>query len=357
MRTSLGIERRTLLAGTAAALASAACGKVSPAPSAAASASSAPPPARVTTLLNVSYDPTRELYAEYNTWFSRRWLERTGQELTVKQSHGGSGSQARAVVDGLEADVVTLALALDVSLLAKKGALLPPTWQTRLPNNSSPYTSTIVLLVRRGNPRGIRSFGDLGRAGVGVITPNPKTGGGARWNYLAAWGHALREPGASPTSVRDFMRRVLKNVLVFDSGARGSTTTFVQRGIGDVLVTWENEAQLAIDKAGKGDFELVVPPKSILAEPPVSVVDRNADKHGTRAAAEAYLKLLYEREPQELVAKFGYRPRDPEVLARNAAKFPQLELFGVDEVFGGWTKAQAEHFDEGGTFDQLSVKG
>ena len=309
------------------------------------------------TLLNVSYDPTRELYAEYNVLFAQRWLERTGQHVTIKQSHGGSGAQARAVSEGLEADVVTLALALDISSLAKKATLIPADWQARLPFNSSPYTSTIVLLVRCGNPKKIQDFSDLARPGVGVITPNPKTGGGARWNYLAAWGHALRAPSATPSSVRDFMRRLLKNVVVFDSGARGSTTTFVQRGIGDVLVTWENEAKLALEKSPAGALELVVPRASILAEPPVSVVDKNVDKHGTRAVAQAYLSQLYEKEAQELVAKFGYRPRDPEVLARHSAKFPRVELFGVDDVFGGWQKAQAEHFDEGGTFDQLTKAG
>jgi len=349
------IERRRLLTGTVAALAGNACEPRGATPAPAASTSAAPLPE--TTLLNVSYDPTRELYAEYATLFAKRWLERTGQRVTVKQSHGGSGAQARAVAEGLEADVVTLALALDVSLLHKRGALLPPNWQARLPFNSSPYTSTIVLLVRQGNPKKVHGFADLGRAGVSVITPNPKTGGGARWNYLAAWGDALRQPGAAADGARDYMRRFLKNVAVFDSGARGSTTTFVQRGIGDVLVTWENEAKLVLEKAAPRSFELVVPPRSILAEPPVSVVDKNVDKHGTRAVAEAYLSLLYEREAQELVARFGYRPRDPEVLARHVEKFPRLELFGVDEVFGGWQKAQAEHFDEGGTFDQLTGSG
>jgi sulfate transport system substrate-binding protein len=343
--------------GAAAALCAAACEKASPAPVPRASASAPARSPAETTLLNVSYDPTRELYAEYNALFARRWLERTGQRVTVKQSHGGSGAQARAVSEGLEADVVTLALALDISSLAKKGALVPEQWQARLPYNSSPYTSTIVLLVRGGNPKRIRDFGDLARPGIGVITPNPKTGGGARWNYLAAWGHALRAPGATAGSVREFMRRLVKNVVVFDSGARGSTTTFVQRGIGDVLVTWENEAKLALEKSSSGALELVVPRSSILAEPPVSVVDKNVDKHGTREVAQAYLEFLYEKDAQELVAKFGYRPRDPEVLARHADRFPHVELFGVDEVFGGWTKAQAEHFEEGGTFDQLSMGG
>jgi len=354
---SSSIQRRRLVAAAAAALASAACEKLAPAPSPGGSASVPRPPRAEATLLNVSYDPTRELYAEYNALFARRWLERSGQRVTIKQSHGGSGAQSRAVSEGLEADIVTLALALDISNLAKQGALVPPDWQARLPFNSSPYTSTIVLLVRGGNPKKILDFSDLARPGVGVITPNPKTGGGARWNYLAAWGSALRAPGATAHGVRAFMRGFVKNVVVFDSGARGSTTTFVQRGIGDALVTWENEAKLALEKSAPGALELVVPRASILAEPPVSVVDKNVDKHGTRAVAEAYLSLLYEREAQELVAKFGYRPRDHAVLARHAEKFPRLELFGVDEVFGGWPKAQAEHFDDGGTFDELTKSG
>jgi len=306
------------------------------------------------TLLNVSYDPTREFYAEYNRLFAERWLEQSGQRVRVNQSHGGSATQARAVVDGLEADVVTLALALDITALAQRG-LVPKDWQKRLPHNSSPYTSTIVLLVRKGNPKNIRSFSDLARDGVGVITPNPKTGGGARWNYLAAWGHALKEPRGTEASAAEFMRRVLKNVLVFDSGARGSTTTFVQRGIGDVLVTWESEAALTLKKEGGDRFELVVPPRSILAEPPVSVVDKVVDRRGTRVVAEAYLRSLYASDAQELAAKYGYRPRDPAVAARHASSFPKLELFTIEETFGGWERAQATHFEDRGSFDRLAV--
>ena len=344
----------------AATILGAACSRKETAPgnamtSAAAPAASAAPAPRELSLLNVSYDPTREFYAEYNKHFAKTWLERTQQRVSIKQSHGGSGSQARAVIDGLEADVVTLALALDITMIARKGnKLLPEDWQARLPFNSSPYTSTIVLLVRKGNPKKILGFGDLARPNLAVITPNPKTGGGARWNYLAAWGWAERQPGATPESVRAYMRKVVKNVTVFDSGARGSTTTFVQRGIGDVLITWESEAKLALEKTGAEGLEMVVPPESILAEPPVSIVDKVVDRRGTRAAAEAYVKGLYEPDAQELVAKFGYRPRNPEVLARHAAKFPKLELFTIDGVFGGWEKAQSDHFEDGKIFDQLS---
>ena len=347
------LTRRTVLEALAVLAGAEACARTQESSSTepAASTSSA---ASELTLLNVSYDPTRELYAEYNTFFARRWLEQTGQRVLVKQSHGGSAAQARAVLEGLEADVVTLALGLDVSELAKKGKLLPPDWQKRLPSNSTPYSSTIVLLVRKGNPKGIRDFADLGRDGVSVITPSPKTGGGARWNYLAVWGHALKQPGATEDSARTFMQKVLKNVAVFDSGARGSTTTFVQRHIGDALITWENEAKLAIQKAAPGELELVVPGRSILAEPSVSVVDKVVDRRGTRAVAEAYLAALYTSEAQEIIAKYGYRPRDPEVLARHAASFPALELFTVDELFGGWEAAQAKHFVDGGSFDQLS---
>lgn len=349
----LRLERRALLAGAGVALVSAACGKRPSSAPATASASATASAAPELKLLNVSYDPTRELYAEYNALFSRRWFEKSHERVTVTQSHGGSASQARAVLDGLEGDVVTLALGLDISMLARKGGLLPVAWQERLPFDSSPYTSTIVMLVRSGNPKGIRDFGDLARKDVSVITPNPKTGGGARWNYLAVWGYADRTPGATPASVRAFMQKVLKNVAVFDSGARGSTTTFVQRGIGDVLLTWENEAKLAAGKSGSA-LEIVLPRASILAEPPVSVVDKIVDRRGTRAVAEAYLRGLYEPAAQELIAKYGYRPRDSSVLARHAADFPALELFGVKDVFGGWEKAQHDHFDEGGTFDQLS---
>lgn len=321
-------------------------------PSASAARSAASP--TTGTLLNVSYDPTREFYAEYNRLFAKQWLEKNGHSVRVNQSHGGSATQARAVIDGLEADVVTLALGLDITMIAKRG-LIPTDWQKRLPHNSSPYTSTIVLLVRKGNPKQIRGFSDLARDGVGVVTPNPKTGGGARWNYLAAWGHALKEAGGSEASAEKFMRKALKNVLVFDSGARGSTTSFVQRGIGDVLITWESEAALTLEKEGGDRFEIVVPPRSILAEPPVSVVDKVVERKGTRAVAEAYLGSLYGSDAQELAARYGYRPRDPAVSARYASSFQKLELFTIDETFGGWERAQATHFEDGGSFDRLSA--
>jgi sulfate/thiosulfate transport system substrate-binding protein len=357
--TARAFPRRALLQGIAAAAGALACGKGDPATTATSSSASAQPAANraptEVTLLNVSYDPTRELYGEFNTFFAKRWLEQTGQRVLVKQSHGGSATQARAVLEGLEADVVTLALGLDISELGRKGKLVPADWQKRLPFNSSPYSSTIVLLVRKGNPKRILDFGDLARPGVSVITPSPKTGGGARWNYLAVWGHALKQAGATEQSVRAFMRKVVKNVAVFDSGARGSTTTFVQRSIGDALITWENEAKLALQKPGGSELELVVPARSILAEPPVSVVDKVVDRRGTRALAEAYLASLYLPEAQELIARFGYRPRAPEVLARHAASFPSVELFTVDELFGGWEAAQAAHFEDGGSFDQLSA--
>jgi sulfate transport system substrate-binding protein len=317
----------------------------------AAGPASARESATETGLLNASYDPTREFYVAYNRLFAAEMRARTQQRVSVQQSHGGSAAQARAVLEGLAADVVTLALPLDVGLLAQRG-LLPPNWQTRLPHDSSPYTSTIVLLVRRGNPKGIRSFGDLARSGVSVITPNPKTGGGARLNYLAAWGYAERQPGATADGVRTFMRSLLANVAVFDAGARGSSTTFIQRKIGDVLVTWENEAKLALEKDVTGELELVVPPLSILAEPPVSIVDGVVDQRGTRALAEAYVSTLYRADVQELMAEHGYRPRDPQVLARHGTEFPKLDLFTID-AFGGWQKAQAAHFAEGGSYDQL----
>ena len=309
------------------------------------------PPVEVT-LTNVSYDPTREFYVEYNALFAKHWLATSGQRVKVKQSHGGSATQARAVIDGLEADVVTLALGLDISALAKHGGLVQSDWQTRLPHRSSPYTSTIVLLVRKGNPKGIRDFGDLARPGVGVVTPNPKTGGGARWNYLAVWGWALKQPGGNDQKARELVTKVMNNVLVLDSGARGSTTTFTQRGIGDVLITWENEGRLALGK-NPNDFEIVVPSASILAEPPVSVVDQVVDRRGTRAVAEAYLKYLFEPEAQELAAKYHFRPSDSAVLARHATEFRSTALFTVDELFGGWEKAQATHFDDGGVFDRI----
>jgi sulfate transport system substrate-binding protein len=306
-------------------------------------------------LLNVSYDPTRELYEAVNAAFAKQWKAKTGQEVAVKQSHGGSGKQARSVVDGLEADVVTLALAYDVDAVAKAG-LLPADWQRRLPQNASPYTSTIVFLVRKGNPKGIRGWDDLVKPGVAVITPNPKTSGGARWNYLAAWAHA-KEKGGDDAKAREFVRALYRNVPVLDSGARGSTTTFVERGLGDVLLAWENEAFLAVEQLGKGRFEIVVPPVSILAEPPVAVVEKNAERHGTRAVAQAYLEFLYGPEGQELAARHFYRPRDAKVLASQGARFPTLRLVTVDQAFGGWQKAQAIHFADGGIFDQIFVPG
>ncbi len=305
------------------------------------------------TLLNVSYDPTRELYNEFNAAFGKYWQAKTGDRVTVRQSHGGSGKQARSVIDGLEADVVTLALAYDIDEISAKGGLLPADWQQRLPYNSSPYTSTIVFLVRKGNPKGIKDWDDLVKPGVSVITPNPKTSGGARWNYLAAWGYELRRSGGDETRARDFVARLYRNVPVLDSGARGSTTTFVERDIGDVLLTWENEAFLAVKELGRDDFEIVMPSLSILAEPPVALVDKIADKHGARAAAQAYLEYLYSAEGQELAAKHHYRPRDPAVAERYRERFPPLKLFTIDEMFGGWAKAQTAHFKDGGTFDQI----
>jgi sulfate/thiosulfate transport system substrate-binding protein len=305
------------------------------------------------TLLNVSYDPTRELYADFNAHFAKKWAAEHRQQVSINQSHGGGGKQARAVIDGLQADVVTLAVAYDVHQLHEKGKLIPETWQSRLPNNSSPYTSTIVFVVRQGNPKQIKDFSDLAREGVKVITPNPKTSGGARWNYLAAWGYALKQPGGDDEKARAFVEKIYKNVPVLDSGARGSTTTFVERGIGDVLVTWENEAILSVKELGKGKFEIVVPSWSILTEPPVTVVDKVADKRGTRAVAEAYLKELYSPEGQEIAAKHYYRPRSPELLAKYAQTFPAIQLFTVDELFGGWKEAQPKHFNDGGLFDKI----
>jgi sulfate/thiosulfate-binding protein len=307
------------------------------------------------TLLNVSYDPTRELYADFNAAFAKQWEAKHGQKVTIKQSHGGSGKQARAVIDGLDADVVTLALAYDVDMLHDKGQLIPQNWQTRLPDNSSPYTSTIVFVVRKGNPKGIKDWEDLVKEGVSVITPNPKTSGGARWNYLAAWGYALRKQGGSEATAQAFIEKLFRNVPVLDSGARGSTTTFAERGLGDVLIAWENEAFLLTKEVGKDKFEIVVPSVSILAEPPVTVVDKNVDKRGTRAVAEAYLKYLYSDEGQELAAKHYYRPRSQAVAAKHAALFPKVSLFTIADVFGGWKKAQAAHFDDGGVFDRIYV--
>jgi sulfate transport system substrate-binding protein len=309
-----------------------------------------------TTLLNVSYDPTRELYRDFNAAFIAKWKQDTGETLKINQSHGGSGKQSRSVIDGLEADVVTLALAYDIDALAEHGALVPKDWQKRLPENSAPYTSTIVFLVRKGNPKAIKDWDDLARPGIGVITPNPKTSGGARWNYLAAWGYAAKKYGGD-AGAKDFVAKVYKNVLVLDTGARGATTTFVERGQGDALIAWENEALLALGESGGAGFEIVAPSVSILAEPPVSVVDKVIDKRGTRKVAEAYLKHLYSPEGQEIAAKDGYRPRDAAVAAKYASKFPQLSMFTVDEAFGGWQKAQATHFAEGGTFDQIYAPG
>jgi len=303
------------------------------------------------TLLNVSYDPTRELYADFNKAFSAAYRKETGKSVEIKQSHGGSGAQARAVIDGLQADVVTLALAYDIDAIAAKG-LVARDWQKRLPQNASPYTSTIVFLVRKGNPKRIKDWDDLVKPGIDVITPNPKTSGGARWNYLAAWGYALKKYG-SADKARQFVADLYKNVPVLDTGARGSTVTFVERGVGDVLLAWESEAFLAQREFGKDKFEIVAPSLSILAEPPVAVVDAVADKKGTHAAAEAYLKYWYSKEGQEIAARNAYRPRDPEIAKKHENEFAKVELFTIDDVFGGWTKAQQKHFSDGGIFDQI----
>ena len=307
-------------------------------------------------LLNVSYDPTRELYNDVNKAFAQRWQQKTGQAVTINQSHGGSGKQARSVIDGLGADVVTLALAYDIDAIAEKSGRIAKDWQKRLPDNSAPYTSTIVFVVRKGNPRGIKDWDDLVKPGTVVVAPNPKTSGGARWVYLAAWGQALRKNGGDTAKAKAYVTQLYKNVPVLDLGARGSTTTFAQRGVGHVLVSWENEAYLLVNELGKDKFEIVNPSTSILAEPPVAVVDRNVDKHGTRAVAEAYLNFLYTPEAQELAAKNHYRPRDAAAAAKFTA-FPKIKLFTIDEVFGGWQKAQAAHFADGGTFDQIYQPG
>ncbi len=309
--------------------------------------------AREVKLLNVSYDPTRELYQEFNASFAKYWQGKTGDRVVIQQSHGGSGKQARSVIDGLSADVVTLALAYDIDMIAEKGKLLPPDWQARLPDKSSPYTSTIVFLVRKGNPKGIKDWEDLAKPGVRVITPNPKTSGGARWNYLAAWGYALRANNNDEAKAREFVGRIFKNVPVLDSGARGATTTFVQRNIGDVLIAWENEALLSQKESGAGQFELVLPSVSILAEPPVAWVDKVVARHGTRELAEAYLNYLYSPEGQEIVARNFYRPRLESVAQKHAGTFAKLQLFTIDELFGGWKKAQKTHFADGGVFDQI----
>jgi len=307
-------------------------------------------------LLNVSYDPTRELYVEYNAAFSKYWKAKTGDTVTVKQSHGGSGKQARSVIDGIDADVTTLALAYDIDEISEKAKLITPDWQKRLKHNSSPYTSTYIFLVRKGNPKGIKDWGDLIKPGVSVITANPKTSGGARWGYLAAYGYALRQPGGNDAKAKEFVSNLFKNVPVLDSGARGSTVTFAERGIGDVLLAWENEAHLSIKEFGDGKFDIVYPPTSILAEPPVTVVDKVVDKRGTRDVANAYLEYLYSNEGQEIAAKNFYRPIDEKIAAKYAKNFPKVNLFTIDEVFGGWTKAQKTHFADGGVFDQIYTK-
>ncbi|HKT72472.1 MAG TPA: sulfate ABC transporter substrate-binding protein [Steroidobacteraceae bacterium] len=304
------------------------------------------------TLLNVSYDPTRELYVDYNAVFSKYWKAKTGQDVKINQSHGGSGKQARSVIDGLSADVVTLALAADIDAIATQGKLLPINWASRLPDNSTPYFSTIVFLVRKGNPRHIQDWGDLIKPGVSVITPNPKTSGGARWNYLAAWGWALKQPGGSDATAKTFVRQLYKNVPVLDTGARGSTTTFAQRGIGDVLIAWENEAILAVKELGADKVEIVAPTVSVLAEPPVAVVDKVVLRRGTREVAQAYLQYLYSKEGQEVVARNGYRPRDQAVAARYSRQYPKINLVTIAD-FGGWAKAQPTHFGDGGIFDQI----
>ena len=307
-------------------------------------------------LLNVSYYPTRELYQDFNGTFVKYWKAQTGDDVTIKQSHGGSGKQARAIIDGLGADVATLALAYDVDVLQTKTGLIQANWQTRLNHNSSPYTSTIVFLVRKGNPKKIRDWDDLIKSGVSVITPNPKTSGGARWNYLAAWGYALKKNGNNPAKAKEFVGILFANVPVLDSGARGSTTTFVERGIGDVLLAWENEAYLAVKELGPDKFDIVAPSPSILAEPPVTVIDKNVTKHGTRKVAEAYLNYLYSPEGQEIAAKNYYRPTDVKVAAKYANQFPKLNLITIDGEFGDWSKAQKEHFADGGIFDQIYSK-
>jgi sulfate/thiosulfate transport system substrate-binding protein len=311
--------------------------------------------AATVTLLNVSYDPTRELYDDYNKAFAKYWKQKTGNDVSIRQSHGGSGKQARTVIDGLPADVVTLALGYDIDALATQGKLLPANWQGRLPHNSSPYTSTIVFLVRKGNPKGIKDWGDLVKPGVAVITPNPKTSGGARWNYLAAWAWALRQPGGSPATAETYMGKLFRNVPVLDTGARGALTTFAQRGIGDVFISWENEAFLATKDLEKDKFQLVVPSLSILAEPPVALVDKVAVRRGTSETARAYLEYLYSKEGQDIVARHYYRPRDPEIAAKYSNLFPQVDLVTIAD-FGGWAKAQQVHFADGGVFDRIYTR-
>ena len=308
------------------------------------------------TLLNVSYDPTRELYQDYNAAFAKYWLAKTGDKVSVKQSHGGSGKQARSVIDGLEADVTTLALAYDIDEIAERAKLIAPDWQKRLKHNSTPYSSTYIFLVRKGNPKGIKDWSDLIKPGVSVITANPKTSGGARWGYLAAYGYALKQPGGNDAKARDFVAKVYGNVPVLDSGARGSTVTFAERGVGDVLLAWENEAHLSLKEFGADKLEIVYPPVSILAEPPVALIDRTVDKRGTRAVAQAYLEYLYTPEGQEIAAKNFYRPIDAKVAEKYAKQFPKTSLFTIDEVFGSWAKAQKTHFADGGVFDQIYAR-
>jgi sulfate transport system substrate-binding protein len=305
------------------------------------------------TFLNVSYDPTREFYQEINAAFAKQWMEKTGQQVSIRQSHGGSGKQARAVIDGIDASVVSLALAYDIDAIAETARLLPNNWQSRLPHNSCPYTSTLVFLVRKGNPKKIKDWDDLVRDKISVITPNPKTSGVARWNYLAAWGYALRKNGGDESMAKAFVTRLFRNVPVLDSGARGATITFVERGIGDVLINWENEVLLAVRELGRDKLEMVVPSISILAEPPVALIDKVAARRGTRTVAQAYLEYLYSNEGQNLAGKHFYRPTNPQVLAKYAGQFPKVSLFTIDEVFGGWQKAHRIHFADGGTFDQI----
>ena len=312
-------------------------------------------PARSIELLNVSYDPTRELYQDYNVAFAKYWKAKTGDNVTINNSHGGSGKQARSVIDGLDADVVTLALSYDIDAIASKG-LLATDWQKKFKDNSTPYTSTIVFLVRKGNPKGIHDWSDITKPGVGVIVANPKTSGGARWAYLAAYGWALKQPGATDASARAYIKKVYENVPVLDSGARGATVTFAERGVGDVLLAWENEGYLSLKEFGADKFDVVYPPSSILAEPPVALVDKVVDRKGTRVVAQAYLDYLYSPEAQEIEARNYYRPIDPTVAAKYASKFPKLKLFTIDDTFGGWTKAQATHFADGGVFDQIYTK-
>jgi sulfate transport system substrate-binding protein len=346
---NVSITRRAAAPRAAAVCGALICGTLLVACSKPAGVGSAAP----VTLLNVSYDPTRELYEAVNKAFAAEWLASTGEQVTIHQSHGGSGKQARAIIDGLDADVATLGLAYDIIELNRKAQLIPADWAARLPYNSAPYTSTIVFLVRKGNPKNIRDWDDLIRPGVQVITPNPKSSGGARWNYLAAWAWALKQPGGDAARAEDFVRKLYHNVPVLDSGARGATVTFVDRGIGDVLLAWENEAMLAKQQLGPDKLDIVLPSVSILAEPPVTVVDKVVDRRGTRKVAEAYLKFLYSSQGQDIIARNFYRPRDPDIARKYAGQFPSLKLVTIDDTFGGWEQAQATHFDDGGTFDQI----